>query len=56
MLVVFIIPGYEPYDDGLAKNVFIKRYQSNDPIVNKVWPGFTVFPEYVLVLCTKLIF
>ncbi|KAG0257440.1 alpha-glucosidase maltase [Actinomortierella ambigua] len=53
-------PGlYPPYDDGVAKNLFIKRrlVQDDDlgnkhdshPLVDfvgKVWPGLTVFPDW----------
>jgi alpha-glucosidase (family GH31 glycosyl hydrolase) len=38
--------GYEAYELGLQKDIFIKRYNSSQPIVNKVWPGFTVFPDF----------
>lgn len=38
--------GYEPYDDGLANNVFIKYLGTNEPLVGKVWPGSTVFPDF----------
>jgi lysosomal alpha-glucosidase len=32
-------PGYQPYDDGIANNVFIKGFNSSSPIIGKVWPG-----------------
>ncbi|KAF9106869.1 hypothetical protein BGX27_008957 [Mortierella sp. AM989] len=55
-------PGlYEPYDEGVAKNLFIKRrvtkpeetedgtkYHAGDLVdfVGKVWPGKTTFPDW----------
>ncbi|XP_068119695.1 lysosomal alpha-glucosidase-like [Hyperolius riggenbachi] len=39
-------PGtYPPYDDGLKRGVFI-RNESGQPLVGKVWPGLTVFPDF----------
>lgn len=38
--------GYEPYEKGLQMDIFIKRNDSVTPIVNKVWPGYTVFPDF----------
>jgi alpha-glucosidase (family GH31 glycosyl hydrolase) len=40
-------PGqYAPYDEGLKREVFITEYNSNTPLVGKVWPGWTVFPDF----------
>ncbi|XP_075701156.1 lysosomal alpha-glucosidase [Rhinoderma darwinii] len=36
---------YPPYDDGLKRDVFIKN-ATGQPLVGKVWPGFTVFPDF----------
>ncbi|XP_030389755.1 lysosomal alpha-glucosidase isoform X2 [Gopherus evgoodei] len=39
-------PGsYKPYDDGLKRGVFI-RNATGKPLVGKVWPGPTVFPDF----------
>ncbi|EMP39291.1 Lysosomal alpha-glucosidase [Chelonia mydas] len=39
-------PGsYKPYDDGLKRGVFI-RNATGQPLVGKVWPGPTVFPDF----------
>ncbi|KAG0200794.1 hypothetical protein BGX28_006229, partial [Mortierella sp. GBA30] len=69
-LVMILDPGiklqyrsglYEPYDEGVAKNIFIKRpvteyeeaedrakFHAGDCVdfVGKVWPGKTVFPDW----------
>ncbi|KAG0052379.1 alpha-glucosidase maltase [Gryganskiella cystojenkinii] len=70
-LVMILDPGiklqytsglYEPYDEGVAKDLFIKRrikesertlvdskdYQAGDLVdfVGKVWPGKTTFPDW----------
>ena len=37
--------GYEPYDKGLEKNVFV-RYPDGQPWVAGVWPGDCVFPDF----------
>jgi alpha-glucosidase (family GH31 glycosyl hydrolase) len=37
--------GYHPYEDGVNRNVFIKNSKGKN-IVGKVWPGFTVFPDW----------
>ncbi|KAM7146422.1 lysosomal alpha-glucosidase isoform 2-T2 [Macrochelys suwanniensis] len=36
---------YKPYDDGLKRGVFI-RNTTGQPLVGKVWPGPTVFPDF----------
>uniref|UniRef100_A0A8C8S4Y2 Lysosomal alpha-glucosidase n=1 Tax=Pelusios castaneus TaxID=367368 RepID=A0A8C8S4Y2_9SAUR len=39
-------PGsYKPYDDGLKRGVFIQN-ATGQPLVGKVWPGPTVFPDF----------
>ncbi|XP_074657102.1 lysosomal alpha-glucosidase-like [Tubulanus polymorphus] len=40
--------GYKPYEDGIALDVFIKNpwEGSSAPLIGKVWPGNTVFPDF----------
>ncbi|NWH68239.1 LYAG glucosidase, partial [Geococcyx californianus] len=39
-------PGtYKPYDDGLKRGVFV-RNATGQPLIGKVWPGPTVFPDF----------
>uniref|UniRef100_A0A803YHI9 Glucosidase alpha, acid n=1 Tax=Meleagris gallopavo TaxID=9103 RepID=A0A803YHI9_MELGA len=39
-------PGtYWPYDDGLKRGVFI-RNATGQPLIGKVWPGPTAFPDF----------
>lgn len=38
-------PGYEAYDDGVAKDVFIK-YPDGEPYQGMVWPGWCHFPDF----------
>ena len=37
--------GYEPYDDGVAKDVFIK-YPDGENYAGQVWPGWCHFPDF----------
>ncbi|GHN01262.1 alpha-glucosidase [Cytophagales bacterium WSM2-2] len=37
--------GYEPYDDGVAKNVFLK-YPDGENYSGQVWPGWCHFPDF----------
>ena len=37
--------GYEPYDDGVKKNVFIK-YPDGENYSGQVWPGWCHFPDF----------
>lgn len=37
--------GYEPYDDGIAQDVFVK-YPDGTPYTGQVWPGWCHFPDY----------
>ena len=40
-------PGsYAPYDEGLKHGVFINNSDSPTPLVGKVWPGNTVYPDF----------
>ncbi|XP_066560306.1 lysosomal alpha-glucosidase isoform X2 [Amia ocellicauda] len=39
-------PGsYRPFDSGLQRGVFIKN-SSGQPLIGKVWPGPTAFPDF----------
>ncbi|XP_052262842.1 lysosomal alpha-glucosidase-like isoform X2 [Dreissena polymorpha] len=37
---------YPPYDDGLKKGIFIMNTDDSGPIIGKVWPGTTAFPDF----------
>ncbi len=37
--------GYEAYDDGIKKDVFIK-YQDGENYAGQVWPGWCHFPDF----------
>lgn len=37
---------YPPYDNGVMMNVFIKKPDGSGPIIGKVWPGYTAFPDF----------
>lgn len=37
--------GYEPYDDGVKQEVFIK-YQDGENYAGQVWPGWCHFPDF----------
>jgi alpha-glucosidase len=39
------LPGYKPYDEGLAKDYFVKNPEGS-VYVGKVWPGDSVFPDF----------
>lgn len=36
---------YPPYDEGLAMGLFVNG-SDGTPLVGKVWPGLTVFPDF----------
>ncbi|XP_060242269.1 lysosomal alpha-glucosidase isoform X1 [Meriones unguiculatus] len=36
---------YRPYDEGLRRGVFITN-ETGQPLIGKVWPGFTAFPDF----------
>ncbi len=38
-------PGYEPYDDGVNKNIFLK-YPDGENYQGQVWPGWCHFPDF----------
>ncbi|CAN5368619.1 glycoside hydrolase family 31 protein [soil metagenome] len=37
--------GYEPYEDGIKKNVFVK-YPDGENYSGQVWPGWCHFPDF----------
>jgi len=39
------VPGYQPYDDGIAKDMFVKN-PDGSVYVGPVWPGPSVFPDF----------
>jgi alpha-glucosidase (family GH31 glycosyl hydrolase) len=39
--------GYAPYDSGIQQDIFIKTSDNSRPIVGKVWPGSTTFPDFL---------
>ena len=39
------LPGYKPYDEGLAAGYFVKN-PDGSVYVGKVWPGESVFPDF----------
>jgi alpha-glucosidase len=39
------LPGYKPYDEGLANDYFVKN-SDGSVYVGKVWPGDSVFPDF----------
>ncbi|CAF4343495.1 unnamed protein product [Rotaria socialis] len=40
-------PGsYLPYDDGVKRGIFMKKFNSTELIKGKVWPGITAFPDF----------
>lgn len=38
-------PGYETYDDGIRKDVFLK-YSDGENYTGQVWPGWCHFPDF----------
>ncbi|XP_067936400.1 lysosomal alpha-glucosidase-like [Watersipora subatra] len=40
------VTGYKPYDEGLKEGVFIMKADKDEPIIGKVWPGYTAFPDF----------
>ncbi|MGC2197568.1 MAG: glycoside hydrolase family 31 protein [Terriglobales bacterium] len=39
------VPGYKPYDEGMAHNYFVKN-PDGSVYVGPVWPGPSVFPDF----------
>ncbi|MEQ8350322.1 MAG: glycoside hydrolase family 31 protein [Leptospiraceae bacterium] len=44
---VFIGDDYSVYQDGLKQDLYCKHYDSDDNYRGKVWPGATVFPDFM---------
>jgi alpha-glucosidase len=44
-LHIAAVPGYKPYDDGLAHDAFVKN-PDGSMYVGPVWPGPSVFPDF----------
>lgn len=40
---------YKTYTSGIAQKVFVSEQDGVTPLVNVVWPGWTVFPDFSLV-------
>ena len=41
-------PGfYPPYDEGILMDVFVKQADSEKPLEGIVWPGKTVYPDFL---------
>ena len=38
--------GYEPYDEGQRKGIFIRKSDGRT-LIGKVWPGLTAFPDFL---------
>jgi alpha-glucosidase len=38
--------GYAPFDDGLKRKIFISEADGVTPVIGKVWPGYTAFPDF----------
>jgi alpha-glucosidase len=45
-------PGYPPYDEGHAQDLFVKN-PDNSEFVGNVWPGPSVFPDFTLSAARK---
>ena len=45
---VKIEKGYKMYEEGLKEKLYITKSDGKTPIVNRVWPGYTVFPDFTL--------
>ena len=39
------LPGYKPYDEGIARDAFVKN-PDGSTYVGPVWPGDSVFPDF----------
>eukprot|EP00672_Neobodo_designis_P020923 CAMPEP_0174830724 /NCGR_PEP_ID=MMETSP1114-20130205/2682_1 /TAXON_ID=312471 /ORGANISM="Neobodo designis, Strain CCAP 1951/1" /LENGTH=936 /DNA_ID=CAMNT_0016064527 /DNA_START=106 /DNA_END=2916 /DNA_ORIENTATION=+ len=37
---------YSTYDSGIQSNVYVTQRDGTTPLVNVVWPGWTVFPDF----------
>lgn len=38
--------GYAAYDDGLKAGVFLLHGDHDEPLIGKVWPGYTAYPDF----------
>lgn len=43
---VYIEPGYEAYEDGLRRNVFVRDPTGGNFSIGKVWPGLVHYPDW----------
>ncbi|XP_037531236.1 maltase-glucoamylase, intestinal [Nematolebias whitei] len=43
---------YESYDRGTEKNVWVTESDGKTPVIGRVWPGETVFPDYTSQNCS----
>ena len=43
---IMVEEGYDAYDEGIAKDLFIKDLGGEDPYIGQVWPGPTHFPDW----------
>ena len=39
--------GYPMYDECISKKLYIQNAEKSGPIINTVWPGRCVFPDFV---------
>lgn len=37
---------YFPFDEGVKQGIFIRKFNSSEYIIGKVWPGLTAFPDF----------
>ncbi|XP_064601739.1 lysosomal alpha-glucosidase-like isoform X2 [Liolophura sinensis] len=37
---------YPPYDEGLQEELFVKKADGSGPLMGKVWPGPTAWPDF----------
>ncbi|XP_064615500.1 maltase-glucoamylase-like isoform X2 [Liolophura sinensis] len=39
-------PGFDAYQDGLNKGIYVKHWNNSNPIYAEVWPGLSVYPDF----------
>jgi alpha-glucosidase len=44
---VKIEKNYKAYEEGLKKNIFIKKNDGKTNLVNKCWAGLSYFPDFL---------